>query len=527
MPDTSAVKSTPGSAISNAIWNAFGSFWSIAMGFALAPILIWHLGTNQYGILLIIWSVTGILGVMNFGMGEATLRFAAMYFGKGDLAGVNRVMGLTLTFYLVICAVAVAGLFIGAPQLVRTFDIPTEQAELVGWLLRLSALIFSLGVVSRAYGAIPMALLRYDVSTKIGVVQSVARASGYIVLVMLGFSLAQIVAWDLMILVGTLVVQAIVIRRIAPGVRLSPTFSFKGMKEVFSFSIYSFLTYVFFTLHKESGKLILGAKLGPTPVAHLGTPDNVSQRLHGVVSSGSETLMPRFSGTSDASTIGSLFRNGTWGSLAVSLVIFVPLIVLMRDFLTLWINPEFAEASAVVGQFVALSYISQGAFAPVATYFRGAGKPWVVTITVAAAGLCMVGSSVILIPRYGIAGIGYAYALSSAPALLGVTYGWFRIFGAASLLGFLRVVAMPLAMAALAYWIQIEIHARLPATTWGHLLFIGMAFAGITVGLVFGADWLAGGADAPSRRFASSAIASPRIAALLRRLPINRTRDGP
>ncbi|MEZ5276845.1 MAG: hypothetical protein R3F07_10745 [Opitutaceae bacterium] len=109
----------PRSAAGNAIWNAFSTFWGIAISFVLAPLLIKNLGTDQYGILLIIWSVTGMLGVMNFGMGEATLRYVALYFGKDDLSGVNRVMGSTLTFYLVVCLLAGTGLFLGSPYLVN------------------------------------------------------------------------------------------------------------------------------------------------------------------------------------------------------------------------------------------------------------------------------------------------------------------------------------------------------------------------------------------------------------------------
>ncbi len=209
-------------AITNASWNAFSTIWGIAISFALAPLLIRSLGIDQYGILLLIWSVTGILGVMNFGMGEATLRYVALYFGQNDREGVNRVLGSTLTFYLVICAITVTVLLVGAPLLARTFAIPAEQYDLVSWLLRLSALIFTLGVLSRAYGSIPMALHRYDISSKIALAQSIVRSAGYIGLAVAGFGLLPIVAWDLVALVGTLCAQAIVIRRIAPGVKLFP-----------------------------------------------------------------------------------------------------------------------------------------------------------------------------------------------------------------------------------------------------------------------------------------------------------------
>ena len=114
-------------AVANAGWNAFSTVWSIAISFLIAPVLIHNMGTDQYGILLLVWSVTGILGLVGFGFGEATLRYMAMYFGQRDLAGVNRVMGATLTFYLAVCFGVCVLLFVWAPMLAGQFSIPGHE----------------------------------------------------------------------------------------------------------------------------------------------------------------------------------------------------------------------------------------------------------------------------------------------------------------------------------------------------------------------------------------------------------------
>jgi hypothetical protein len=71
----------PRGAAINAGWNAFSTIWSIAISFIIAPVLIRNMGTAQYGILLLVWSVTGILGVLQFGFGEATFRYVAYHYG--------------------------------------------------------------------------------------------------------------------------------------------------------------------------------------------------------------------------------------------------------------------------------------------------------------------------------------------------------------------------------------------------------------------------------------------------------------
>lgn len=519
MSEHTPTGSKPRSAMSNAGWNAFSTVWNIAISFALAPVLILHLGTDQYGILLLIWSVTGILGVMNFGMGEATLRYVAHYFAERNLAGVNRVMGATLTFYLVVCVVASLALFAGAPILAAHFKIPVEQQTLVGWLFRCTALLFSMGIVIRAYNAIPMALQRYDISTRINVVQSVVRSGGYVVLAVLKFELLHLVLWDLTTQVVVLCVQGVVVRKLAPGVRLLPSLSFKGLREIFGFSAFSFLTYVFHMLQRESAKMILGSQLGTAPIAYLGTPDNMSQRLHMVVASGSETLMPRFSANRDPKAARSMFLNGTWASLVVSLIFLLPLAMLMPDFLRLWISPEFAVSSAALGQLVALSYITQGAYAPAAAFFRGTGRPWLVTVVIFLAGCATLLASLLLIPKYGVIGVGYAYLIGSVPALLGVVHGWVHMFGRASLGGLMRVLVLPGVLGGVVYIIGHTVRGYFGELTWVGLFALGGSFAALTGTLAFGGDWMLGGDDAPSKQFLEKIGKSNKVLFLLRRLP--------
>lgn len=514
----------PRGALTNASWNAFATIWGIVISFVTAPVLIHKLGTADYGILLLIWSVTGLLGLVNVGLPEGMLRYVAYHHGRGNMAGVNRVMQSSLAFYCFVCLLVILGLFLGAPALARTFNVAEGQRQLFTLLLRLSAVVFALRVMSGAYGAIPMALHRYDISSKFGIIQNVVRASGSVALAASGFGLLYLILWELLTQLCALGVSVVIVRKIAPGASVMPGSSFKGLGEIFSFSVFSFLTYLFFMMHKESGKMVLGAQLGPVPVAYLGTPDNVAQRLHGVISSGGETLMPRFSANRDRKVAQELIRNATWASLAVSLVFLLPVVVLMSDFLRLWISPEFSRASAVLGQLVALSYISQGAYAPVATYFRGTGKPWIVTITVCLAGVATLVSSLLLLPRFGVLGIGYAYLIGSIPALLGLLHGWLHLFGRASMGSIMRLLVLPCLLAGGTYVIEQKILDYFPEPSWFGLFNLGALFFGLTGFMVFGADWLLGGSDAPSRQFLVKLGKSERLAPVFRLFPWKRAR---
>jgi O-antigen/teichoic acid export membrane protein len=273
-------------------------------------------------------------------------------------------------------------------------------------------------------------------------------------------------------------------------------------------------------MHRESGKLLLGNFLGTAPVAYLGAPDNIAQRLHMVVASGSEALVPRFGANRDPKVGEALFWGTTWSALALSLILFIPFFILVPDFLRLWISPEFARQSGVVGQVIAIYLVSQGAFAPVATYFRGTGKPWFVTLVILLALIVTVAASLVFIPAWGVEGAAYAYLAGSMAPFLGVIVGGLYAFGRSSVTAMMRVVGMPITAGAAAWILGTLLRGYFGELTWFTLCLLCALLFGLTASFIAGADWLLGGEDAPSRQLVARMAASRKLAVVFKLIPI-------
>lgn len=517
MTDSGANRSQPRGALSNAAWNAFATLFSITITFLLAPLLIHYMGTDQWGLLLLVWSVTGVLGMANFGVGEATLRYVAHYLADGDMAGVNRVLGSTLTFYASVCALASGVLFATAPMVANWFKVPTDGQYPVDWLLRLAALLFSFGMIANAYRSIPMAMHRYDISSRIGLGQSVVRSLGIILLVVAGLGVVHVVIWEVLVALLMLSVHVCVARRLLPGVRWMPSMSFAGIREIFGYSVFSFVTHIFLTVYREAGKLILGNRVGTASVAYLGTPDSIAHRLHTVVVSGIETLMPRFSASRDPESMKTLLVTSTWAAVTCGVVLYLPLAVLMPDFLRLWINPEFARESAGVGQLLALSFIAPSGFAPIATLFRGMGKPVFVTLVMAAAGAAVLVTTLLLVSSHGPLGVGYGYVLSAVAWLGGLMGGWLYLYGLRSLSLLLRVAGLPLLLGCALGVGQVAFRGWWGEPGWIGLFVVGSAFAGVNAVVILGVDRALGG-DSPAEHVLGRVLQSKRVVTLRRRI---------
>ncbi len=504
------------SAVVNAGWNAFATVWGIAAGFVLAPVMIHSLGTSQYGTLLLVWSFTGVLGVVSSGFGEATLRYVAFYNSAGDMEGVNRVFGSNLSFYIVACSAVCIPLLAGAHWIVLLLNIDEGQRATVALLLRLAGVVFSLQVISGAFASVAMALHRYDIASKMVMGQSFLRTAGYIALALSGFGAVQMLVWDVAVGSGALCLNMAIARRVLPDARLIPSWSLRGLKEIAGYSIFSYLTFVFHSLYRESGKYILGALFGPAAVTFLATPDSIAHRIYMVIVSGIETLMPRFSATKDELAARRLVLDSTWTSLAATIPLLVPLVVLMPDFLRLWISPEFARESSAVGQLVALALIPGSAYTPIATLLRGSGRPGHVTAVMAGVGCATLVISLILVPSNGLVGVGYAYLLSSVIWLIGLLFAWSRTIKA-PLAPLARSVGVPLLLGAVALGgetiIRVGIGGHL---NWIAFVGLGTAFTALTGALLVGVDRLFGGRS-PSTQLLEHLMHSTRLSSFLAR----------
>jgi O-antigen/teichoic acid export membrane protein len=498
--DAASTRARPNGIVTNAAWNSGYTVWTMVISFILTPTLILHLGLEQYGILLIVWSITGIVGTLNLGLGEATLRYVARYHGAQDMAGVNRVFGATLSLYVVLCGVISLGLITLSPYMARWLNVATDMQDLVSWLLRLSALGVMFSIVMSLFGAVAPALQRYEINTKINIIASVIRFAGYILLALAGQGILYIVILDLAITLITFCFVVRAAKKLLPSLSLTPSFSFLGLREIAGYSIFSFLTFLFHKLHRECGKLLLSRFLGPVPVTYLATPDNLAQRLHEVIAGGVEASLPRFSADRDNRAAESLFWRMTWVGLAFSLILLIPFSILVGDFLSLWINAEFSEHSKAIGQLLGAYLISQGAFVAPAAYFRGTGKPWVVTLVILGSLTITVISGLILIPSLGAIGVGYAYFAGSAAPFLGVVVGSFYAFGWSAGPKLTKTVATPLLSAIIAAGFGLYISRFIGAESWFKLAINGVILATITAVLVFVSDYLVYRAESTALR---------------------------
>ena len=98
--------------------------------FLLYPFCVRIIGEEQYGIWLLISSITGYFSLLQFGVPLANVRFVSMHYGQGDFEKLNEVVNSNLVFFSCIgIIVLVIGIIISL-FFEFLFNVPSELLEI-------------------------------------------------------------------------------------------------------------------------------------------------------------------------------------------------------------------------------------------------------------------------------------------------------------------------------------------------------------------------------------------------------------
>lgn len=469
----------------NAAWNILAKIAPLATTFFVTPLLISHLGIDHYGLYMLIMSVSGLMGLMSLGLGDATIRYVSYYGIRRDISGVNRVFRATLSVYLItgICTLAVA--LVGAPKIISLFAIVPAKKELAITLLKLTGVSFLFSLVGSVIGAIPQAYQRYDVSTKISVLVTSFQAMITITLLFRGHGIIALVYLGIVANIMTLLLNVKAAKQLVPALDFTPLPSKSGLHEVFGFGLYSFVTQVFGMAFSYSDRLITGIFIGSTSVGFLTVPQDLALRALSVVVQGGSVMFPKFSTIEDSSEQVRLYLNATWSMLFFSSLIFVPLTVFIGDFIALWVSKEFAAQCSIVGQLIAFSSIIRGAFVTYEALFKGINRPQYITVLAFIVGSTSLGLNLILIPRFGLAGAGYSYCINAIWGVITVLLTWKYVLHCKSFSPLVRVVLAPVLLALICVALGFELKSIIQPNNWFLLVVDVSIIVTITAILLF------------------------------------------
>jgi O-antigen/teichoic acid export membrane protein len=358
--------------------NLLGLVVPLAVGFVTIPMVVRALGTERFGILSLVWVVFGYFGLFDLGLGRTTTRYVADCLGRNEPAKLPGYLWTTVALQTAI-GVAAAGLsHLAAPLIVRRIlNIPAGfEAEtiltlrLVGWSLPVM-------FVASSFRGVLEAAQRFDLVNAVKVPLNVLFYVLPLAGVALGFALPGIVILLVLSRAAALLVWGGMALRILPSLRTKPVPRRELVRPLFSFSGWLGLSGILFAVTTSLDRLVIGSVITVEAVTFYSAPYEALNRIGVVPGSLSMVLFPAFSlldagGRRDRSE--TLFARSSKFLLLSTGPVFILLLFFARDFLRLWLGPDFAVQSTFVVQVLAAAFLLNTLSAVPNSYLIGIGR---------------------------------------------------------------------------------------------------------------------------------------------------------
>ena len=339
------------------LWTALGTGLPLLAALVAIPLLIAGMGTVRFGVLSLAWIVVGYFSLFDFGLGRAMTQLVALKIGEGR---VDQLPSLVRTGMLMMGALGIVGaatVALLAPWLVHSkLSIPLQlQAETLTSFYLL-ALSIPLVIVTTALRGILEALQRFDIVNIVRAPLGVLTYLGPLAVLPLSNSLPAMV----MVLVAARV--ASLLAYLTAGVRGYPELARPApvqrelVRQLLAFGGWMTVSNVAAPLLLYIGRLVLAVAVSAEAVGYFSTPYDVVINLLLIPGVFVSVLFPIFARDlpNAAAGVRRLYHRSLLQMTALMLPACALIVVFAQPALGWWINPDFAQQSHRVAQWLSL-----------------------------------------------------------------------------------------------------------------------------------------------------------------------------
>ena len=409
------------------LWN-WGTFvFTVAITFVLSPYVVHSLGNTTYGIWVLLASMVGYLGLLDFGVRGAVTRFVAKLHATAAHREASRLAATATTIFAAAGLVAMLASVVLAILIVHRFEITPAQAASARIVVLLGGLTVAVSLVGGVYGGIVIGLERFDLSGKLEIGIGLVRAAAIYLALRRGFGLVSLAGIQLAVSAARSIGSAWLARRLYPNLRIRlGTWDRAAFHQIFSFSFYSTLLQFSSSLILYSDSVVIGAFMPVGAITFFAIPGNLVDYVRSLVRGISTTLTPRTSALeAEAPTqIGAVVLRASRHATLMIMPIAITFWLRGESFIGLWMGPTYGGPSGAVLRiltlslaFVAAAHVTQSGLMGISAH--GPLVPFYI-----AEALLNLGLSILWVRRLGLPGVAWGTTIPSLVTSL-VVMPWF------------------------------------------------------------------------------------------------------
>ncbi|MEH7884035.1 oligosaccharide flippase family protein [Bacillus sp. JJ1609] len=314
------------------------------------PIMLNLLGQSEYGLYSLANSATGYIGVLNFGLGNAVIRYTAKYKALNDEESCSKIYGMFFIMYAVLGVIAIlAGSILTFNSgSIFTNSLSGYELNKLKILMLIVTLNLSLGIGLGLFSVIVLAHEKFIFQKLIVILGSIISPLIMLPLLLMGYGTIAMVILTTIINLVTILFNALYCFRI-----LKIKIKFKKiegplLKEVIVFSSYIFVNLIISKLYDTTDQVILGIYSGTVAISIYAIGTMFTGYFSGFASAISNVFLSKVTRmtTKEASVeeLSNLFiRVGRVQYIILSLAL-TGFIIFGKEFINLWIGTEYEHS---------------------------------------------------------------------------------------------------------------------------------------------------------------------------------------
>lgn len=333
------------------------------VGLAYVPYMLRCLGQNEYGLYSLVASVISYLTILDFGFGNAIVRYTAKFRAEGKQREQWEMFGMFLIVYSIIGMIALCGglgLYFNVDALFDRTMTPSDldQARIMMLLLTLNlAVTFPLSI----FGSIITAYENFIFGRLVNIVRILLSTAVMIAVLAVGYKAVALIVVQTVFNILTLVINCVYCKKKLKIHIIFQHFDWPFLKEIGIYSFWIFLTGIMDRVYWGTGQFILGHISGTVAVAVFSVAITLQQMYMQFSASITGVVLPKLtamvSTANNRHEISDFFiRTGRLQSIVMSFIL-SGFIVFGQGFIDIWAGPDYKVSYIITVIFFAVLFV--------------------------------------------------------------------------------------------------------------------------------------------------------------------------
>lgn len=327
------------------------------VGLLYTPYMLRMMGQSEYGLYSLVTSVIAYLTIMDFGFGNAIIRYTAKFRAEGKVREQSEMFGMFMVLYSVIGVLALLGgifLYLNVDNMFGSTmtDVELEKAKIMMLILAFNlAVTFPFGI----YNSIITAYEDFVFQKTLNIIRIFLNTVVMICLLEMGYRAIAMVITQTVFNLLTLLLNAIYCKRKLKVKFVYGKFQWGFLKEVAIYSFWIFLNAIMDRVYWNTGQFVLGAVSGTAAISVFAVAITLVHMYMQFSTAISGVFLPKVTAmvatNKSDKEISDLFIKTGRLQYVILAFILSGFVVFGRAFVNIWAGPEYNDTYIITLMF--------------------------------------------------------------------------------------------------------------------------------------------------------------------------------